>query len=104
MAEAVPLVADPLFLACTRPAMKLGAPMEAAYANLFCTIIGGMVLGSPVWWLLVPVFHVPMVVLANRNPNFFHELRMWFETYGQVIGSVLPALPPAFSGRTPTGV
>ena len=100
----MPLVADPLFLACTRPAMKLGAPMEAAYANLFGTVIGGMVLGSPVWWLLVPVFHVPMVVLANRNPNFFHELRMWFETYGQVIGSVLPALPPASSGRTPTSV
>lgn len=104
MADAAPLVADPLFLACTRPAMKLGAPMEAAYANLFCTIIGGMVLGSPVWWLLVPVFHVPMVVLANRNPNFFHELRMWFETHGQVVGSVLPALPPARTRRTPTSV
>lgn len=104
MAGPAVLAADPLFIACTRPAMKMGAPMEAAYANLFGTVIGGMVLGSPVWWLLVPVVHVPMVLLANRNPNFFHELRMWLATKGQILGAELPALPPAGTGRTPTSV
>jgi type IV secretion system protein VirB3 len=83
---------DTLFLAATRPAMKWGVPMEGYYINLFGTFVVGMVLGSPLWWGLFVVFHWPMVGLANHNPNFFHELRMWFLTRGQVIGGVLHVL------------
>ncbi|RAI56051.1 VirB3 family type IV secretion system protein [Roseicella frigidaeris] len=84
---------DTLFLAATRPAMRWGVPMEGYYLNLFGTWLLGMVLGSPLWWATFFVWHLPMVALTNRNPHFFHELRMWYVTRGQTIGGVLRALP-----------
>lgn len=87
------LVHDPLFLAVTRPAMKWGVPMEGYFLNLFGTFIFGMVMGSPLWWALFFVVHLPMRALANRDPNFFRELRLWLETKGSNIGGVLSAMP-----------
>lgn len=91
---AAALARDTLFLACTRPAMKWGVPMEAFYFNLFGTalvfaVVGG---GNPLFWLLFFAFHVPLVALSNRNPNFFHEAFMWMETRGRSVGGVLHAV------------
>jgi type IV secretory pathway VirB3-like protein len=82
-----------LFLACTRPAMRWGVPAEGFALNLFGTFIFGMVMGSPLWWGMFFIFHMPMRALASVNPNFFHELRMWMATKGANIGGVLMALP-----------
>ena len=83
---------DTLFLAATRPAMRWGVPMEGYYLNLFGTWVLGMVLGSPLWWLTFVVWHLPMVALSNRNPHFFHELRLWYATRGHTVGGVLRAM------------
>lgn len=82
---------DTLFLAATRPAMRWGVPMEGFYLNVFGTWLFGMVLGSPFIWLTFFLWHMPMVALSNKNPNFFHELHMWYYTRCQMIGSVVPA-------------
>jgi type IV secretion system protein VirB3 len=87
------LTRDTLYLACTRPAMRWGVPVEGYYLNLFGTFVFGMVMGSPLWWGLFVVFHLPMRALADRDPNFFRELRMWLETKGANIGGQLAALP-----------
>lgn len=92
------LVHDPLFLAVTRPAMKWGVPMEGYFLNLFGTFIFGMVMGSPLWWGLFFVVHLPMRALANRDPTFFRELRLWLETKGSNIHGALAAMP----NRRPT--
>lgn len=88
------LVRDTLYLACTRPAMKWGVPYEGFALNVGATWIGGMVAGSPLYWALGVVVHVLMKPMADKNPNFFRELRMWFDTKGANAGAVLWALPP----------
>lgn len=90
---------DILFLACTRPAMKWGVPMEGWYANLFGTVFFAMFMGSPVWWLVGPLVHFPMRALANRNPGFFHEWRVWFGTKAANAGASLWTLPPGHARR-----
>ena len=96
----MPLQHETLFLACTRPAMRWGVPMEAWYLNLFGTFLVGMILGSPLYWVIgVPVY-VLTRLLAAWEPNFFGILRRWAETKGQSFGaatyggSTLLALPP----------
>lgn len=88
---------DTLFLAATRPAMKFGVPMEGYFLNLFGTFVFGMVAGSPLWWLTFFAWHMLMAGLANHNPHFFHELRMWWLTRGRTIGGILwaAAIHPA---------
>ena len=86
---------DTLFVACTRPAMTWGVPFEGWAMNGIITylafaFVGG---GNPLYILLFPAMHFPMVMLADRNPGFFIELRVWFATRAQMIGPTLVALP-----------
>lgn len=85
--------ADTLYLACTRPAMTRGVPMEGFYMNLIGTAFFGMFMGSPWWWGLFFPVHLVLRAYANKNPNFFRECRMWFETKGANAGGSLYALP-----------
>ena len=85
---------DILFLACTRPAMRWGVPMEGWYANLFGTLLFGMVMGSPLYWLAMAPIHFPMRALSNQNPNFFREWRVWYAAKAANSGATVWALPP----------
>lgn len=78
-----------LYLACTRPAMRWGVPWEGWALNVFGIGYLGMILGSPLWWLLIAPAHYAMRFATNRNPNFFRELRMWLDARGAVPGGTL---------------
>jgi type IV secretion system protein VirB3 len=84
---------DVLYLACTRPAMKRGVPMEGYYLNFFGSFFFGLVMSNPFCWLVFFLLHPVMRALANKNPNFFREWRMWFSTKGTFAGPTLHALP-----------
>lgn len=92
---------DTLFVAATRPAMKFGVPYEGFMLNVGIVTFGGMFAGSPLWWALGVPVHFVMRFQAARNPGFFRELRMWFETKGANAGGRLWALPdrPARKGE-----
>lgn len=87
------LVYDPLYLACTRPAMTKGVPLEGFYTNLLGTFFFGMFMGSPWWWAVYFPIHWAMRSYANKNPNFFRECRVWYATKGRNAGGTLYALP-----------
>ncbi len=87
------LVRDPLYLACTRPAMTKGVPMEGFYVNFFGSFLVGLFLGNPFWWIIYFPMHMIMRAYANKNPNFFRESRMWFQTKAANVGGTLYALP-----------
>jgi type IV secretion system protein VirB3 len=91
------LAHDPLFLACTRPAMCMGLPMEAWYALVFGTGVGGMYLGHPVYWLLGGIAYLPLRVISNKNPNFFRAWRVWLDTKASVARGILWARSPGMS-------
>lgn len=84
---------ETLYLACTRPAMKRGVPMEGWYLNFLGTFFFGLIMGSPLWWVCYLVIHPFMRAYANKNPNFFRECRMWFDTKGMLAGACLYAIP-----------
>ncbi|MBI0537721.1 hypothetical protein D9599_19350 [Roseomonas sp. KE2513] len=94
---------DTLYLACTRPAMKRGVPMEGYYTNFFGSFFFGLVMSSPFYWLVFLLFHPIMRALANKNPNFFREWRMWLDTKARLVGPCLYALP-AQNARRPEDV
>jgi type IV secretion system protein VirB3 len=71
-----------LFLACTRPAMFLGVPMEAMGVNIIATMSLQTVLG--VQWLLAGVLiHVVFRAVVRNDHNAFSVLSAWLDTVGR---------------------
>lgn len=77
------LVEDPLFLACTRPAMVLGVPMEAMGVNV---IVSGMIFligGSLFYLLAAPVIHLVFRAVCKVDHNAFRLILMFLDTKGR---------------------
>lgn len=74
---------DTLFLACTRPAMVLGVPVEAMAMNV---IITGLIylVGHSLLYLSVGVaLHFIFRAIVKHDHNAFRVLFMWLETKGR---------------------
>ena len=74
---------DPLFLACTRPALVLGVPMEAMGLNLIVSCVAFLAAGSMLWLLIAPVVHLAFRAVCRNDPNAFRILYLWVETKGR---------------------
>ena len=76
-----------LFVACTRPAMRLGVPIEAFGWNAaLCSITVVLSAGNILYaGIFLPV-HVAMVMLTEWEPNFFNILKSWMDTNGRALG------------------
>lgn len=85
------LPAQTLFLACTRPSMRMGVPVEGFFANVVGSTLLAMVIGrgNPAYYLIIVAIHIPLVILSDRNPHFFHEWKVWLLTLGSMVGNVL---------------
>ncbi|MBY0336547.1 MAG: type IV secretion system protein VirB3 [Acetobacteraceae bacterium] len=81
--EDEPLLADPLFLACTRPAMWHGVPVEAVGLNVMATTVLFVVMENPLWMGCALVVHLAMRALVARDAHAFGTLRLWAETKGR---------------------
>ena len=78
--EAVRITEDPLFLACTRPAMWRGVPVEAVGLNMMLTTIIFIVVGNPLWMTTGVAIHYATRALVGRDYNIFTTLRVWADT------------------------
>jgi type IV secretion system protein VirB3 len=74
---------EPLFLACTRPAMVLGVPMEAMGLNLIVSCVAFLAAGSMLWLLLAPAMHFVFRAICRSDANAFRVLYLWLETKGR---------------------
>lgn len=77
------LVEDTLFLACTRPAMVAGVPMEAVGLNLTVSATVFLAAHSPVYLLIAPVLHVVFRAVCKHDHNAFRVLWQYVETKGR---------------------
>ena len=77
------LVEDVLFLACTRPAMFLGAPMEAMGINIIITAIAFLGGHSLIYLLIAPVLHLVFRAICKSDHNAFRVLWLYVETKGR---------------------
>ena len=77
------LAHDPLFLACTRPAMFGGVTMEAMAVNVMATSVLFLVLGSMRYALVGVLIHVVFKVILRHDHNAFRVLMAWLDTRGR---------------------
>ena len=83
------LTEDVLFLACTRPAMILGAPMEAVGINIIFTAIAFLAGHSPLYLLIAPVLHLVFQAICKSDHNAFRVLWLYVDTKGRSRNSAL---------------
>ncbi len=77
------LIEDPLFLACTRPAMVLGVPMEAMGVNVIMSGIVFLVGGSLLYLLVAPALHLVFRAVCKADHNAFRLLFVYVDTKGR---------------------
>jgi type IV secretion system protein VirB3 len=77
------LTEDTLFLACTRPALVLGVPMEAMGVNLILSSVAFLAGGSLLYLLIAPALHVVFQAICKADPNAFRVLYLFVETRGR---------------------
>ena len=77
------LTEDTLFLACTRPAMWQGVPIEAVCLNVMATTIFFIVMKNPCYMAIGIVVHYVVRAFISRDYNVFGVLRLWAETKGR---------------------
>lgn len=77
------LTEDTLFLACTRPAMWQGVPLEALAINGMATGIVFVLMSNPFYLLIGLVIHYTTRALVSHDYNMFKTLRLWTETKGR---------------------
>lgn len=84
----------PLFLACTRPAMVAGAPMEAVGLNLIVCACAVLMSRSPAWLLVAPVLHLVFRAIARTDAYAFRILAL------HLAAQARSAPAPRLGGRT----
>lgn len=77
------LTEDPLFLACTRPAMVMGVPMEAMGVNVIASSLCFLIGGSLAWLLVAPALHGVFQAICRTDPNAFRLIFVWVDTKGR---------------------
>jgi len=77
------LVEDTLFLACTRPAMVAGVPIEAMGVNVILTGIVFLAAGDLLYLLTGPVLHLVFRAICRSDHNAFRLIRAFAETKGR---------------------
>lgn len=77
------LTTDTLFLACTRPALFLGVPHEAAVLNGMASVILLVLVKNPLYLSFGIVLHLIARQVASYDYNLFTVLRLWVNTKGR---------------------
>jgi type IV secretion system protein VirB3 len=77
------LAEEPLFLACTRPALFLGVPMEAVALNGMVSAVTFLATGSMRYLLVAPALHIVFRAVCKSDPNAFRVLFLFVETKGR---------------------
>lgn len=83
------LTEDTLFLACTRPAMIMGVPMEAMGVNVILCGLVFLIGGSLLYLLAAPALHMVFRAICRADHNAFRLLFVYVDTKGRARNSAL---------------
>lgn len=83
------LAEDPLFLACTRPAMVMGVPMEAMGVNVILSGLVFLIGGSLLYLLVAPALHMVFRAICRADHNAFRLLFVYVDTKGRARNAAL---------------
>ena len=102
-----PLCEDVLFLACTRPAMVAGVPMEAMGVNIILSATAFLAAHRLLYLLIAPALHLVFRAICRTDHNAFRVLFLYVQTKGRARtggvwgGSSCPPLPRPTRFRSP---
>jgi type IV secretion system protein VirB3 len=83
------VVADPLFVAMTRPAMVWGVPYAALLLNVLVTVELFVTSKNLLCLMICVPVHVLFWLLCLREPRFFELAQLWCRTrLGGMAGNV----------------
>jgi type IV secretion system protein VirB3 len=74
------LVADPLFVGLTRPAMRWGVTYSGLVVNVVLTMQTFIITKNLVWLLLFVPIHGVLALVCSVEPRFFDLLQLWGRT------------------------
>ncbi len=77
------LTEDVLFLACTRPAMWQGVPIEACCINVVATTIIFVIMHNPCYAIIGVVTHYATRAFISKDYNLFGIISLWSRTKGR---------------------
>jgi type IV secretion system protein VirB3 len=83
------LIEDTLFLACTRPAMVAGAPMEAVGLNVMVSATAFLAGRSLLYLLVAPAVQLVCAAICRSDPNAFRLLWLYVDTKGRARNAAL---------------
>jgi len=103
------LAEDILFVACTRPAMIQGVPLEAFALNAMVTMVIFILAGNPFYMLIGVPVHLACREVCRLDYNMFRLLFLWMRTKGaamnkDVWGGASVSPLPLRPARTPREV
>jgi len=78
--RATGLLADPLFVAVTRPPMRWGVTFSALLVNLVFTMEAFLLSKNLLTLLIAVPIHAVCALLCLRDPRFFDLLLLWGRT------------------------
>ena len=71
---------DSLFIACTRPPMLWGVPMQAAIGNAMAVMMLFILVKNPLYLTIGILTHWFMRQIVSRDYNMFGVWGLWFMT------------------------
>jgi type IV secretion system protein VirB3 len=77
------LIEDVLFLACTRPAMIFGVPMEGMGVIMMISAVIFLAADSLLYLLIAPGLWLVCREVCRKDPNAFRVLFLYVETKGR---------------------
>jgi type IV secretion system protein VirB3 len=87
LTEDTALVADPLFVGATRPAMRWGVTYAAILVNLVLTMEVFLLTKNLLTLLLALPVHGVCLLLCARDARFFDLVMVWLRTKGMAIAA-----------------
>lgn len=81
--ERARLPRDTLFLACTRPALVLGVPMEAMGVNLIASSVAFLGGRSLLYLLIAPALHFVLRAICKSDHHALRLIWLAIETRGR---------------------
>ena len=86
MSEAeVKIHKDLLFVALTRVPTIMGIPYMAFVLEMMVASIMIIMVGKPLYLLLVVPVHAVLYLISARDPGIFSEIEIWLKTAGRCL-------------------
>lgn len=83
--KAVKIHKDLLFVALTRVPTIAGVPYMAFVLEMMFASMMIIMLGKPLYLLLVVPVHAIMYLISARDPGIFSEIEIWLKTSGRCL-------------------